>query len=83
MSEAKSPPPNWRTHISHLFRKIDIDHMKAQSNGVIDLGQYESVKDHAEAILGQVQAGAMPPGEPWNQARIDVFDAWVKAGCPK
>jgi hypothetical protein len=75
----------WTHDIAHLFTALDVSCMKGVSAGHIDLHQYESVKRSAPAILGQVEAGNMPPahsGEPpWSPARVALFKAWIAGGC--
>jgi hypothetical protein len=56
----------------------------------IDLRSFDEVKAWSKQILDRIRGiggPVMPPppsrGEgPWSQANIDLFEAWVKEGCP-
>lgn len=72
--------PTWYGQIRNMFTQTDIDHMKAQG---LDLTNYESVKNSAGGIYGQVASGHMPPGNPWSQDWVDTFLAWMSADYPK
>jgi len=72
--------PTWNNPIKSFFRQFDIDSMKDMG---IDLGSYESVKAHAQAIYKRTSAGEMPCDEPWPQERVATFKQWLDAGCPQ
>ncbi len=62
---------------------MDQDHMLNQV-GMFDLWSYDDVKANADAILGAVIDGSMPPpdsGEArWLQSQIDKFKQWMDDG---
>jgi hypothetical protein len=70
--------------IRPLFTSMDIAHM--QDLGVL-LDDFEYMRDpaHAQQVLGEVSAGAMPPGSsgepPWPPERVQLFRDWIAAGC--
>ena len=68
--------------IRPLFTDKDVDHMKRFG---LDLSDHAHVKEKAEAILGTVTSGKMPPkgtGDPWTPQMCDTFKRWMEAGCP-
>jgi hypothetical protein len=69
--------------IRPLFTAMDIDHMIRASH--IDLGDYETVKTHADKIYETVSSGTMPPpssGEArWSAAMCKTFYDWRTQGC--
>ena len=62
--------------IRPLFRAKDINAMKK----AFHLSDYDDVRSHADAILGQVSAGSMPCDGPWPQGQVDLFRRWVEEG---
>lgn len=73
----KDRPPIWESHIRPMFRLIDREHMKFG----FDLGDYDSVKTHAEAIANAFDR--MPPaatGGPWPHEWIALFRRWMTTG---
>jgi hypothetical protein len=68
---------SFATDIRPLFRTKDIDSMKKAFN----LSSYDDVRDHADAILQKVAAGAMPCDGAWPDERVAVFRQWVQEGC--
>lgn len=64
--------------IRPLFRPEDVDAM----SWALDLGSYESVRDHAEEIHERVADGSMPCDDPWPDERVEVFRSWIDAGMP-
>jgi len=75
---AAGGPVGFEQHIRPLFRSYDRQAMRF----AFDLWSYDDVSQHAEAILGQLQAGTMPCAGPWPQEKIDVFSRWAGAGKP-
>ena len=65
-------------HIKPLFRRRDRQSMQF----AFDLWSHADVSQHAEAILGRLQAGTMPCDGPWPQEKTDVFRRWADAGKP-
>lgn len=64
--------------IRPLFRDSpDVDTMQGFG---IDLSSYEDVKAHASDIYARVEDGSMPCDEPWDEARIALFKAWMDEG---
>ena len=72
--------PTWYGNIRHMFTKDDITHMRPHG---FDLAHYDSVKQQAPNIYGQVSAGHMPPGNPWSDTMVTTFKNWLINGCPK
>lgn len=52
-------------------------------SGMIDLHDYDDVKDNAENIFSVLENGTMPADEtrPWPQEWIDIFRRWINEGC--
>jgi CDGSH-type Zn-finger protein/truncated hemoglobin YjbI len=65
-------------HIRPLFRRRDWQSMQF----AFDLWSHADVSQHADAILGRLQAGSMPCDGAWPQERIEVFRRWIAAGRP-
>jgi tyrosinase len=72
--------PTWYGDIRHMFNETDIDHMRSQG---IELTDYNTVKDGAPGIYGQVAAGNMPPDAPWSADEVETFLNWMTNDCPK
>ncbi len=72
--------PTWKDHIESLFTPGDIGCMKQLGK---DLGDYDYVKANAQDIYQRVSTHNMPPGNPWEAAKIELFKAWLDAGCPE
>jgi hypothetical protein len=76
-------PVSFVADIKPLFTAMDQDHMLNQV-GMFDLWSYDDVKANADAILGAVTDGSMPPsgsGEPpWTQSQISTFKQWMDDG---
>lgn len=69
---------SFEQHIRPLFREVDRQSMRF----AFDLWAYDDVADHADAILGRVQAGTMPCDGAWPAERLDVLRRWVDSGKP-
>jgi len=63
--------------IKPLFR----DHDRLEMDYAFDLWSYDDVKEWAEEIYERVADGTMPPDEPWDAARIQLFRDWIDEGC--
>lgn len=69
--------PTWTNDIKKLFTATDIAHMKPRG---YDLSSYDDVKAKSAAILAAVSNKSMPPGNPWPQNWVDLFQAWINGG---
>jgi hypothetical protein len=49
---------------------------------VFDLWDVEDVRDHADEILDQLEAGRMPCYGAWPDEKVAVFRRWVEADAP-
>jgi hypothetical protein len=70
--------PSFETDVKTLFREQDRRSMKY----AFDLWSYDDVKDHADAIYGQVEAGDMPCDGAWSQDQVAIFKAWMDGDFP-
>ena len=70
--------PSFARDIQPLFRARD----RASMRFAFDLGNYQDVSAHAQAILGRLASGTMPCDAPWPQEQIALFRRWVQAGMP-
>ena len=70
--------PSFARDIRPLFTERD----RAAMRWAFDLGEVASVREHADAILGQVAAGRMPCDAAWPAERVALFRRWVQAGSP-
>jgi hypothetical protein len=68
--------PSFEADIRPLFRDDDVDAM----SWAFDLTSYENVKEHAEAIYERVADGSMPCDDPWPDADVERFRAWIDSG---
>jgi hypothetical protein len=69
-------PVSFETHIKPLFRAGDRESMQF----AFDLWSHDDVSQHADAILGRLQAGTMPCDGAWPQAQVDLFRRWTESG---
>jgi truncated hemoglobin YjbI/CDGSH-type Zn-finger protein len=74
----RDEPVSFDRHIKSLFRRRDRESMTF----AFDLWDYQSVKDHGEAILQRLTDGSMPCDGAWPPERIEVFGRWVGTGMP-
>ena len=63
-------------HIKALFRDKDRRSMAF----AFDLGSYDDVRSHADAIVTRLRAGTMPCDEAWSQDKVDLFQRWIDGG---
>ncbi len=74
---------SFAANIRPMFSDMDVDHMMKAMN----LGNRESVYEHAEAIYDAVSSGHMPPsasGEPrWTAEMCARFKGWWEQGGPE
>ncbi len=47
---------------------------------VFDLWDVESVREHADAILEQVESGRMPCYGAWPEDHVSLFRRWIQEG---
>jgi truncated hemoglobin YjbI len=66
-------------HIKPLFRERDVKSMKF----AFDLGAYQDVSAHADAILERIRNGTMPCDGAWPKERVGAFARWVAEGKPE
>jgi hypothetical protein len=62
--------------IEPLFSQRDHEAMRI----MFDLWDLGSVREWADAILEQVEAGRMPCYEPWPEERVALFRRWREGG---
>lgn len=70
--------PSFAHDIRPLFRDKDVEEMQF----AFDLGNYDDVKDNAQAILDRLADGSMPCDTPWPQDQIALFRQWMDDGSP-
>jgi hypothetical protein len=75
---AEDEPVGFEEDIKPLFREHDRESMMF----AFDLWSFDDVPQHADAILAQLEAGAMPCDGAWPPERIAVFRRWIDAGKP-
>jgi hypothetical protein len=64
--------------IRPLFREKDTQSM----SWAFDLGKYEDVKAHAEAIYRRLAGGTMPCDGAWAPESVAMFKQWMNDGSP-
>jgi hypothetical protein len=77
---------SFHTDIRPLFTERDIQGMRK----AFDLGSYDDVKKHADAIYDRIRGiggAVMPPpppkgAGPWQQSWIELFAKWMADGFP-
>jgi hypothetical protein len=69
---------NFARDIRPLFRDKDRDSMLS----AFDLFDYESVVEHADAILGALRGGRMPCDGAWPAAQLETLQQWIDLGKP-
>jgi hypothetical protein len=69
---------SFERHIKPLFREVDRGSMRF----AFDLWSHDDVAQHADAILGRLQAGTMPCDGAWPADRVETFRRWIDAGKP-
>ena len=63
--------------IRPLFREGDVRSMKF----AFDLGSYDDVKTHGDAIYAQLAAGQMPCDGAWAEEDVQRFRSWIDSGA--
>jgi hypothetical protein len=71
--------PSFSAQIKPLFREEDRRSMQS----LFDLWSYDDVSTHADAIMGQLQAGTMPCDGAWPAEQVALFGRWVEADKPE
>jgi truncated hemoglobin YjbI len=69
---------SFEQHVRRLFREVD----RRSMSFAFDLSSHDDVTEHADAILGRLEARTMPCDGEWPEEKIDVFRRWVSAGKP-
>ncbi len=64
--------------VKPLFRDKD----RGQMRFAFDLWSYEDVRNHAQAILSQVEDGSMPCDGAWPEDKVLLLRRWVADGMP-
>jgi hypothetical protein len=72
-------PLSFETDVRPMFRERDLQSMEF----AFDLGSYDDVSQHADAILGRLKAGTMPCDGAWPQEQVDLFQRWVESRKPR
>ena len=79
MTTSADEPVSFENDIKPLFRERDRRSMEF----AFDLSSHEDVSEHADAILGRLQAGTMPCDGAWPAAQVELFRRWTQAGKPR
>jgi hypothetical protein len=53
---------------------------RAAMRRFFDLGSYQDVSTHAQAILARLASGTMPCDGKWAEDQIALFRRWVEGG---
>jgi hypothetical protein len=69
-------PVGFAADIQPLFRVKDRQSMMRH----FDLGSYDDVSEHADAILERLQAGTMPCDGAWPPEQVALLDRWIRGG---
>jgi truncated hemoglobin YjbI len=72
--------PNGSPSFGRDVRPLFTDRDRRAMLWAFDLGDADSVRAHAAAILQQLEAGRMPCYGPWPQDRTALFRAWIEGG---
>lgn len=76
---SESEELSFEIDIAPLFSQRDHEAMQI----VFDLWDVESVREHADSILEQVESGRMPCYGAWPQEQVDLFRRWMESGMPE
>jgi hypothetical protein len=69
-------PVGFAADIQPLFRVKDRQSMMRH----FDLGSYDDVSAHADAILERLQAGTMPCDGGWPSEQVALLERWIRGG---
>jgi hypothetical protein len=72
-------PIGFEEHVKTMFRPRDQQSMQF----AFDLWSYDDVAAHADDILAQLRAGAMPCDGAWPKEQVDAFARWIDEGKPR
>jgi hypothetical protein len=67
---------SFESQIKPLFRARDRQSMLSK----FDLWSYDSVSEHADAIVGALRSGKMPCDGAWPGSQIDLLTRWIDTG---
>src|SRR5215470_17241638 len=76
----ESPGPDQLLSFAADIRPLFRDRDRESMSWAFDLGSYDDVRAHAEAILGRLAAGTMPCDGAWPAERVEVFRRWAQTG---
>jgi len=76
----ESPGPDQPLSFAADIRPLFRDRDRKSMSWAFDLGSYDDVRAHAEAILGRLAAGTMPCDGAWPAERVEVFRRWAQTG---
>lgn len=62
--------------IKPLFREED----QVAMDFMFDLWDWNDVRENAQSILDEVEAGAMPCDAPWEKDKVELFRNWMRSG---
>jgi hypothetical protein len=79
MASTPDDAVGYDSDIRPLFRDTDIGSMEF----AFDLGSYDDVREHAQAILGRLREGSMPCDGAWPSGQVDLFERWVQTGMAR
>jgi hypothetical protein len=79
VSLAADQTPGFETEIKPLFRAKDRESMQR----AFDLWSHDDVSQHADAILGRLEAGSMPCDGAWPEPQVELFRRWTEGGKPQ
>jgi hypothetical protein len=68
---------SFASDIRSLFRDRDIQSIEF----AFDLGSYEDVRTHGEAIYAQLATGQMPCDGAWAEEDVQRFRSWLDTGA--
>ena len=67
---------SFESKVKPLFRERDQQSMSSR----FDLWSYDSVSEHADAIVARLRSGTMPCDGAWPQSQTDLFQRWIDTG---
>lgn len=85
--------PSFQADIAPLFVPRDLACMGVQGvrlkdviymtdpAGDADYPDFANARHVADRLRG-IDGSRMPPGAPWNESQIAMFERWLGAGCP-
>lgn len=76
MGATEEEAVSFELEIQPLFTQRDQEAMLV----AFDLWDVEDVREHADAILEQLESGRMPCYERWPEERVALFRRWMAGG---